>query len=195
LFEIAHEDAIRSASQQPRKIGLAHREWQIPQIVTVHRQYVKGTELHLFVVPAGMQGIEIGITVNAQDDCLAIDDELLLPVLQGSFNDPGKALCPIVSASGNQPHPIAVALNTQAVAVVFDFVEPVGAGRDADRSSREAKVKRFKHERKIGFARWNCESRREGGPGLPCTGTASCLPGKGEPRDGLCVVGQYCGTP
>jgi hypothetical protein len=75
-----------------------------------------------------MQRVEIGITVNAQDDRLAIDDELLLAVLQRSFNDPGEALCPVVSASGNQRHPIAVALNTQAIAIVFDFVDPVGAG-------------------------------------------------------------------
>jgi len=34
----------------------------------------------------------------------------------------------IVCASGNQPHPIAVALYTQAVAVEFDFVKLIRAG-------------------------------------------------------------------
>jgi hypothetical protein len=29
--------------------------------------------------------------VHTQDDCLAIDDELLLAVLQSGFNDPGEA--------------------------------------------------------------------------------------------------------
>jgi hypothetical protein len=39
--------------------------------------------------------------VDAQNDRLAIDDELLLAVLQSGFNDPGEALCPIVPAASD----------------------------------------------------------------------------------------------
>jgi len=77
---------------------------------------------------AGVEGIEIGIAVNAQDDRLAIVDEMLLSVLQSGFNDPGETLCPIVSAASNQPYPIAIALHAQAVTIELDLVEPFRAG-------------------------------------------------------------------
>ena len=79
-------------------------------------------------MPARLQSVEIGVSIDAQDDSLAIDDELLLAVLQSGFNDPGETLCPIVSAARDQPNPIAVALNAQAVTIVLDLVEPFGAG-------------------------------------------------------------------
>jgi hypothetical protein len=82
-----------------------------------------------------MQGIEIRIAVNAQDDGLAVNHEMLLAVPQRSFNDPRISLGPIVSAASNQPHPIAVALNTQTVAVELDLVKPVGARGNLDSAS------------------------------------------------------------
>jgi hypothetical protein len=36
-------------------------------------------------------------------------------------------LAPIAAASGEKPYPVAVAANQEAIAVVLDFVEPVGA--------------------------------------------------------------------
>jgi hypothetical protein len=75
-----------------------------------------------------MQRVEIGIAVNAQDDRLAIDDEMLLSVLQCSFDNPGEALRPIVPAASNQPHPTALALHAQAITVVFDLVQPFRTG-------------------------------------------------------------------
>ena len=63
------------------------------------------------IVPAGMQSVEIGVSIDTHDDCLAVDDEMLLTVLQRSLNDPREALRPVVPASGNQPHPIALALH------------------------------------------------------------------------------------
>jgi len=36
-----------------------------------------------------MQGVEIGNAIDAEDDGLAIDDELLDPILEGGFRDPG----------------------------------------------------------------------------------------------------------
>jgi hypothetical protein len=57
-----------------------------------------------------MQGIEIGISVNAQDDRLAIDYEMLLAVLQCSFDDPGEAAGPVVTTPGDQADAIAIQL-------------------------------------------------------------------------------------
>jgi hypothetical protein len=107
-----------------------------------------------------MERIEIGIAIDAQDDILAIDDEMLLAVLQRSLNDPRKSLCPIVSASGNQPNPIAIALNTQAVAVILHFVEPIRAVRNFGPARRDTELKCLKHEPQIGRLFGNCESAR-----------------------------------
>jgi hypothetical protein len=65
--------------------------------------------------------------VDAENDRLAIDDELLLAVLERGFDNPRIAVRPIVPVAGNQPHAIAVALDAQPVTVVLDLVEPVRA--------------------------------------------------------------------
>jgi len=45
-----------------------------------------------------------------------------------------------VATARDQAHAVAVALQPKAVAVVFDFVEPVRADRDAGGFGREAEV-------------------------------------------------------
>src|ERR1700747_1639388 len=40
------------------KIGLAHREWELAEIIPIHCQHVKDTRLDSIVVLAGMQGVE-----------------------------------------------------------------------------------------------------------------------------------------
>jgi len=57
-------------------------------------------------------------------------DGLPLPVIAGGLDDPGVTLGPIVAALGDQPDAIAVPLEAQAIAVVFDLVKPVGASRN-----------------------------------------------------------------
>ena len=64
------------------KVGLAHRQRKTAQIVAVHRQHIEGAELHLFTVLAGMQGIEIGDAIDAQDNGLTIDHKLPDAVLR-----------------------------------------------------------------------------------------------------------------
>jgi hypothetical protein len=44
----------------------------------VERQNVESIELHLVIVLAGMQRVEIGDAVDAEDDRLAVEDELLM---------------------------------------------------------------------------------------------------------------------
>ena len=68
-----------------------------------------------------MQRVEIGDAVDAEHDGLAIDNELLLAVLQRGFDNPGEALGPIVAVARQEAHGLAVALDAQAIAVIFDF--------------------------------------------------------------------------
>ena len=76
-----------------------------------------------------MERIEIRDTVDAQDDGLAIDYELLAPVPQRRFSDPGEASGPVIAATGDQARAVAIALHAKAVAVVLHFMEPFGTGR------------------------------------------------------------------
>jgi hypothetical protein len=64
---------------------IALRERRTAQIVAVHRQYIEGAELGFLAMSAGMQRVEIGDPVNAQDNRLAIDPSKML---DGCLCDP-----------------------------------------------------------------------------------------------------------
>ncbi|MGY4435214.1 hypothetical protein ACVWWO_007691 [Bradyrhizobium sp. F1.13.1] len=53
------QHAVRPAAQQPRQIGLAHAQRQLPQILAAEREDVECVELHLVVVLARMQRVEV----------------------------------------------------------------------------------------------------------------------------------------
>nr|WP_312016792.1 hypothetical protein [Bradyrhizobium japonicum] len=76
--------------------------------------------------------------------------ELLLTVLQRRLDDPGEAVRPVVAVLGEQPNVALFALDAQAVAVILDFVDPVGAGRHHLGGRGQAELKRFRHSRQIG---------------------------------------------
>jgi hypothetical protein len=59
--------------------------------------------------------------VDAEHYCLAIDDELLDPVLERRFHDPRIAIGPVISVARKQARAIALPLHPDAIAVVFDF--------------------------------------------------------------------------
>src|SRR5436309_1740227 len=104
-----------------------------------------------------MQRVEIGDAVDANDDSLAVDDEMLHPVLQCGFNDPRISLGPVISVTRDQPDPIAIALDTQAVAVEFDFMKPILARGHGFAGRRQAELE-LGHGPKIGISAGNCES-------------------------------------
>ena len=85
--------------QQPFQACLAHRQGQGAQVVAVHREDVEGVELDLVIEFARMKRIEIGDAVNAENDRLAIDDELLVLVFQRGLDDPMVTLRPVVAAA------------------------------------------------------------------------------------------------
>jgi len=86
---------------------------------------------------AGVKGVEIR---HAQDHGLAVDHELLAAVLERSVSDPMEAFGPVASAARDQANRPLVPFDAEAVAVVFDFVEPVGTGRHGLANSREAEL-------------------------------------------------------
>ena len=92
-----------------------------------------------------MQSIEIGDAVNTQDDGLTIEHKLLDAVLQGGFDDPWIAFRPVVTAARKQADAVTVPVNPEAVAVILDFMEPIGAAGDDRRPRRKAELERARH--------------------------------------------------
>ena len=96
--------------------------------------------MHFAVAPARVQRVEIGQPVDAKDHGLSVDNELFAPVCQGGLRYPREALGPIVAAAGDQPHVMAVPLDAKPVAVILDFVEPLGAGRHGFAGGRNTEL-------------------------------------------------------
>src|SRR6516165_3351757 len=97
---------------------------------------------------ARVQGIEVGDAVDAEHHSLTVDHELPVPVLQRRFDDPRIAVAPVVPAAGDQADAVAITLQAQPVAVVFDLVKPVRAGGDAGRPGGDAELE---HAPEIGI--------------------------------------------
>jgi hypothetical protein len=106
LLKGAQEDSLQPAGEQPRKIGLAHRQRKSAQIVAAYCEHVEGAGLDFLVVLAGMQRLEIGDAINAQDSGLAVDHKLADAVFQGGFDYPRITIRPVTAAARDQPDAI-----------------------------------------------------------------------------------------
>jgi hypothetical protein len=71
---------------------------RLRRILTVECKNVKSVKLQLVVLLARVQRLEIGDPVDAEHDGLAIDHEILLPVLQRALDNPRIAVGLIVPA-------------------------------------------------------------------------------------------------
>jgi hypothetical protein len=52
-------------------------------------------------VLAGVQRVEIGYAVHTEDDGFAVNDEMLLPVLESGLDDPRISLRPVIAVAGD----------------------------------------------------------------------------------------------
>ena len=111
---------------------------QRAQIVAAEREDIEGVELHLVIVLAGVQRVEVGDAVDAEDHGLAVDDEMLLAVLERGLGDPGIAARPVGAVARQQPHALVLPDDKHPIAVVLDFVEPVRSGRNLLAGGRQA---------------------------------------------------------
>ena len=94
LLEVGKEDAVDTARQQPCQVGLSHRERQPADVLAIADEDVEGVELHLGVMLAAVQAVEIGPAVDAGQHGLAIDHELAVAVAQRSLGDQREATAP-----------------------------------------------------------------------------------------------------
>ena len=79
-------------------------QWELAKIVVAFHQNVEGAELHLLVMLTGMQRIEIGDTVNAQDDGFTINDELLSAQYTSSPRTPCSRIAIAEGAPARRAH-------------------------------------------------------------------------------------------
>src|SRR5690242_10248397 len=139
-----------------RAIGFAHGKRELAQILTIHRQYIEGAKLDLAIVLAGVQRVEIRHAVDTENNGLAIKHKLLDAVSACRVSDPWVALGPIVSAASDQPDAISVTFNAEPIAVIFDFMKPLGTSRNGLTERWKAKFKT--HSKLHRNPAQNCES-------------------------------------
>ena len=72
-----------------------------------------------------MQGVEVRDAIRPENDGLASENELFVPVPQRGLDDPGIALRPVIATARDQTNAISVTVNEQTEAVVFYLVQPV----------------------------------------------------------------------
>jgi hypothetical protein len=75
----------------------------------------------------GKTSEKIGDAVDAQQHRLAIDDGAGVTIAQCRLDDARIAAPRVVAVARERPHPVAIPLVDQAVAVVLDLVEPISA--------------------------------------------------------------------
>jgi hypothetical protein len=86
---------------------------------------------------AGIQRVEIGNAVDAEDHGFAVDYEMPTAVLERGLDDSGVSAAPVVAVACKQPNAVAFMVNDQVETVVFDFVNPFRAGRDLGAARRD----------------------------------------------------------
>ena len=64
------------------------------------RRCVEGVELHLVIVPAGMQAVKVGPAIDAQQHGLAIDHKQAVSVTQRGLGDQREAIALVVTVAG-----------------------------------------------------------------------------------------------
>jgi hypothetical protein len=77
-------------------------------------------------VLAAVQPIEVGPAIDAEQHGLAVDHERAVAVAERGLDDQRKAIGPIVTVAGEQPHALAIALDDQPVAIVLVSWNPSG---------------------------------------------------------------------
>ena len=89
-----------------------------------------------------MERVEHGDAILTADHRLAVQGERSCPQLRSDTGDPGVAFGPVMGASGEQAHSLAVPADDQPVAVMLDLMHPVGpAGGLAARVGKQGSMK------------------------------------------------------
>jgi hypothetical protein len=158
LLERRNVNAVDPPGQDTGQVGLAQRQGQAAEVVALGGQAVEGVELYLGIALAAVQAAEVGDTVSIEQHGLAIEHERRVAVAQCGLDDAGIAIGPVMAVAGEQPHALVLALDDQAIAVMLDFVDPVGAVGDFGSLGGKARFKGCGHGVQIVARPPQCES-------------------------------------
>ena len=89
LLEVRQEDAIDAPSEQSGQISLAHAQRQLANVFAIDDQDIERVELHLVIVLAAVQSVEVGSTINSEQYRFAVDYKRGAAIAQSGFNDDG----------------------------------------------------------------------------------------------------------
>ena len=124
LLEVRQEDAIDAPGEQSGQVSLAHAQRQLANVFAIGDQDIESVELHLVIVLAAVQSVEVGSTVNSEQYRFAVDYKRGAPIAQSRFNDERILIRPVVAVAGEQANALPVPLDDQPIAIVLDLVKP-----------------------------------------------------------------------
>jgi hypothetical protein len=102
LLEVRQEDAIDAPSEQSGQVSLAHAQRQLANVFAIGDQDIESVELHLVIVLAAVQSVEVGSTVNSEQYRFAVDYKRGAPIAQSRFNDERILIRPVVAVAGDR---------------------------------------------------------------------------------------------
>jgi hypothetical protein len=123
------QDGSLSIAQQPRQCCFAVEERAITQVLTIMLDQVECIEDRGTRGGAAAQLLEPRKAVRPQNNRLAIDREALGLDPPGSSRDGWQSHGPVIGVAGVKPDYGPIPADDQAVAVMLDFVNPIGARR------------------------------------------------------------------
>jgi hypothetical protein len=129
LEVLSELDPERRFVEQLFEPGLAGIERPGAPVLAVELQKVEGIEEGLPIIRPAMQLLEHGYAGLIATDCLTIDRRGCRRQRRHGRVDARIALSPIEVAAGEQTHPAPPLAGDQAVAIVFDLVNPLRSDR------------------------------------------------------------------
>ena len=127
--------------QQSRQVRLSHAQWKLPQIVAVTHQHVEGVELHLVIVLAAVEPVEVRSAIHAKQHGFTVQDKGADADAMRCLNDQWVAIGPVVTVAREQANALAFPMNGKAIAIVFDFVDPIRPRRHRGSAGRQTRCK------------------------------------------------------
>jgi len=150
---LAVDDRVRQAGfvEQHLEDALAFDQRRLPQIKALQIQKIERIEQQAVLIASGEFGLQFGKAGAAvfDDDDLAIKDCALDRDVEGA-GDHRKPFRPVETRAGEDGPPLLVDVQLDAIAIVFDLVEPLIARGSPGARGRELRYDESGHLRRLG---------------------------------------------
>jgi hypothetical protein len=141
-FKIGQEYSVDASGHQSREACLSHTQWEFSQVVAV-AHHIECVKLYLVIMLSAVQPVEVRSAVHTKQHGFTIKDEGGNADAKRGFNDQRVSITPVVAVAREQPNALAFTVNRKAVAVVFDFVDPIRPRRYRCSAGRQIRGKLY----------------------------------------------------